>query len=182
MTQPTFLNLHPNEYSQEIHYYPFAVKSDRCVGSCNTLNELSNKVAVSNKIEDLDISVFNMITKINQLETVTKHISCECKCWFDGRKCNSVHWWNNDKFWFEYKKHICEIDYLWNPATCSCKIGKYLASITDDSIITCDEDAEEETKTITTNFNKKMQCLKQKNYILLPFLLITVALLIAVSI
>ena len=80
MTQPTFLNLHPNEYSQEIHYYPFAVKSDRCVGSCNTLNELSNKVAVSNKIEDLDISVFNMITKINQLETVTKHISCECKC------------------------------------------------------------------------------------------------------
>ena len=80
MTQPTFLNLHPNEYSQEIHYYPFAVKSDRCVGSCNTLNELPNKVAVSNKIEDLDISVFNMITKINQLETVTKHISCECKC------------------------------------------------------------------------------------------------------
>ena len=80
MTQPTFLNLHPNEYSQEIHYYPFAVKSDRCVGSCNILNELSNKVPVSNKTKDLNVSVFNMITKIKQLETVTKHISCEYKC------------------------------------------------------------------------------------------------------
>ena len=24
--QPTLINLHPNEYSQELHYYPFAVK------------------------------------------------------------------------------------------------------------------------------------------------------------
>ena len=36
--QPTLINLHLNEYSQELHYYPFAVKLDRCVGSCNALN------------------------------------------------------------------------------------------------------------------------------------------------
>ena len=42
MTQPTFINLHPNEYKQEFHYYPFPVKVDRCVGSYNTLNDLSN--------------------------------------------------------------------------------------------------------------------------------------------
>ena len=41
MTQATLISLHPNEYSQEFHYYPFAIKSDRCVGSCNTLNDLS---------------------------------------------------------------------------------------------------------------------------------------------
>ena len=35
------------EYSQEIDYYPFAVKLDRCVGSCNTLNDLSNKTMCS---------------------------------------------------------------------------------------------------------------------------------------
>ena len=46
MTQPTLMNLHPNEYNQEFHYYPFAVKLGRCVGSCNTLNDLSNKVYV----------------------------------------------------------------------------------------------------------------------------------------
>ena len=46
MTQPTLINLYSNEYSQEFHYYPFAVKLDRCVGSCNTLNDLSNKVCI----------------------------------------------------------------------------------------------------------------------------------------
>ena len=39
MIQLTFINLRPNEYSQEFHYYPFAVKLDGCVRSCNTLND-----------------------------------------------------------------------------------------------------------------------------------------------
>ena len=49
MTQPALINLHPNEYSRELHYYTVAVKLDRCVESCNILNDLSNKVYVSNK-------------------------------------------------------------------------------------------------------------------------------------
>ena len=44
MTQPTLTNLYPNKYSRQLHYYQFAVKLDRCVGSCNILNDLSNKV------------------------------------------------------------------------------------------------------------------------------------------
>ena len=50
--QPTLIHLHPSEYSQELCYYPFAVKLDKYVGSCNTLNDLSNKVCVPNKTED----------------------------------------------------------------------------------------------------------------------------------
>ena len=37
------------------------------------------------------------------------------------------------------KHHICEKDYIWNPATCSCEKRKYLPSIIDDSVITFDE-------------------------------------------
>ena len=37
MIQPTFINLNPIEYSQEFHYYPYAVELDRGVRSCNTL-------------------------------------------------------------------------------------------------------------------------------------------------
>ena len=59
--KPTFINLHPNKYSQELHYYPFMIKLFKCVGCCNTLNHLCNKVRVSNKTEDLNIHVFNMI-------------------------------------------------------------------------------------------------------------------------
>ena len=94
--QPTIINLHPNAYSQEFHHYPFAVKLDRCIGSCNTLNDLSNKVCVSNT-EDLNLSMFNMITGINESKILTKLISTECICKFDGRKCNSNQWWNNNE-------------------------------------------------------------------------------------
>ena len=57
MIQPTLINLHANEYSQEFYYYPFSVKLDRCVGSCNTHNDSSNKVCVPNKTKDSNLSV-----------------------------------------------------------------------------------------------------------------------------
>ena len=53
--------------------------------------------------------------------------------------------------------------YLESFYICSCENGKYLASITDNSVITCDEiiDADaksndKETKSIPINFNEKM--------------------------
>ena len=87
MILPTLIHLHPNEFCQEFHHYPFAVKLDRCVGKCNNLYDLSNKAGVPNKTEDLNLGMFNMVTEINQLKTLTKHISCECKYRFDERKC-----------------------------------------------------------------------------------------------
>ena len=87
--QPTLINLHPNEYSHPFHYEPLLVKSDKCFGSCNTINNLSNKVCVSNKTEDLNLSVFNMMAGINESKTLTKYISCKCKSKLDGTKCDS---------------------------------------------------------------------------------------------
>ena len=84
------------------------------------------------------------------------------------------------------KNHVCKEDYVWDPSKCVCKNIKYLASIMDNSSIICDEVIElydEEIKTIPTNFNeKKVTCKVQSFYILLAFLLITIALLIAGSV
>ena len=55
MIQPILINLHPDKYSHELHYCPFEIKLDRCVWSCNTLNDLSNKACVPNKAEDLHV-------------------------------------------------------------------------------------------------------------------------------
>ena len=128
-----------------------------------------------------------MIGGINESKALTKHISCECRCKFDERKCNSDQWWNNNKCQWECKS--CDVspkDCIWNLSTCSCKNGKYLASIMDDSAITCDEVIEsynKETKTIPTNFNEKKAIWKtQIFFILLAFLFITIAFLTAVSI
>ena len=47
--------------------------------------------------------------------------------------------------------------YIWNSTICSCENGNYLASIMDDSAITCEiiESYNKETKTISTNSNNK---------------------------
>ena len=149
MTQPILINLHPHEYSQLFHHYPFAVKLDRCVGNFNTLNDLSNKVCVPNKKEDLNLRVF-------QNGYMNKWIEYKCK--LNETKCNSNQWWNNDKCRYKYKKHhICKKEYVCYPSICICE--KYLASIMDDSAIIWDEiivSHDEEIKTIPTNFNKKV--------------------------
>ena len=69
---PTLINTHPNEYSQEFHYYPFTVKLDRSVGSCNTLSDLSNKLCDPSKTEDLNLNVFNMSSRINESKNINK--------------------------------------------------------------------------------------------------------------
>ena len=108
-----------------------------------------------------------MTTGLNESKKLTKHMSCECKCKFDGTKCNSDQWWNNNKCWCDCKKHcICEKDYVQNSVTCNCENGKYLASNMDDSVIICEEiiDIKE------TNFNeKKVTCKTQISIFCLPF-------------
>ena len=65
------------------------VELDKHVESCNTLNDLSNKVCVPNKIEDLNLRVFKIVTGIYSSKTLTKDISFEHKCKFEGKKYNS---------------------------------------------------------------------------------------------
>ena len=42
----------------------------------------------SNKTEGLNLNVCNMITRTNKGETLTKHISCDCKSELHGKTCN----------------------------------------------------------------------------------------------
>ena len=111
--------------------YRFVVKLDRCVRSCNTLNNVSNKVCVPNKTDDLNLTVFNMIAGINESKTWTRHISCQCKCRFHVTKCispmntsSSIHHRHTFKFhvkslsrfrrfWKTDPRGYYEIDSMW---------------------------------------------------------------------
>ena len=131
--------------------------------------------------------MLKLITGISKSKTITKHVIFEWKCKFDV-KVNVIQInggivinVNDSAKSAVYVKNY----YIWNAATYSCKDGKYLANIMNDSVITCDEilDADEETITVPTNFNEEKYNLWNNNlYTWLPFLLITVAILIGVSI
>ena len=88
--QPTLITLRPYEYGQGLRYYLLAVNLDRCMGSWYTLNDLSTRLRAPEKTEDLNLNVFNMITRTNQSKALTKGINlCRCECQFDSRKYNS---------------------------------------------------------------------------------------------
>ena len=81
-----------------------------------------------------------MITGTNESKTLTNHIPCKWKCRYERKKYNSNQWWNNNKCWYDCKEvYVCEKDYIWNPATCICENGKYLAIIMDDLAIIFDK-------------------------------------------
>ena len=80
LTQPTLINMHPNECNQELRYYQFLVKLDRCTENYNNLDEPSSRVYVPNKTEDLNLHVFNTIIRINEFKKLIKHLSCKCEC------------------------------------------------------------------------------------------------------
>ena len=89
MTQTTPINFLPNEYSQELRYYPSSVNLDRCAGSCDTLDDLSSRVCNPNETEDLNLNIFNMTGWIKESKSLTRHISWKWECKFYSKTCNS---------------------------------------------------------------------------------------------
>ena len=47
-------------------------------------------MCVPNKTEDLNLNVFNLITRINDSKALTKHMSRESKCKCDGKNIIEV--------------------------------------------------------------------------------------------
>ena len=134
--QPTLFNLHPNEYRKEFYCYPFAVKLDRCAGRCNIINDLSNKACLPNKTEDLNLSVLNMITEINESKHQPSIYHAHVNVNFLKQNVIKINGGITINVYLSVKKHhICEKEYVWKPATCNFENGKYLASIMNDSTI-----------------------------------------------
>ena len=80
-----------------------ALKLDERVGSCNTLNDLSDKECVPIETEDLTLSAYRKHDYRNKwIEDVNKAYIIQ----MNGIKCNSNQDWNNDKCWREYKNII----------------------------------------------------------------------------
>ena len=73
-----------------------------------------------------------MVTKKNQTKTMTKHISCDCKCKFINTTRNSNQKRNNETCQCECKNYNCR-------KGDSCNPSKYLKVIDDTSVIQCDE-------------------------------------------
>ena len=85
-TRPSLIDLNTNEQ----RYYPFVLSFDRRDGSCNTLDglyemifDMSDRLCVSNKIENVNVEVVSMISRNNELKLTVKSTSCNFRYRFD---------------------------------------------------------------------------------------------------
>ena len=117
-------------------FYPFSVKINKCSGNCNNINDPHAIICVPDVTKDLNVKVFNLMSRTNKIRQIKWHESCKCICRLDEIICNNKQIWNKDKCRCKFKelidKGVCEKGYTWNPSNCECKcnkscnVGKYL--------------------------------------------------------
>ena len=61
------------------------VMLETCNEICNTIDNLNGRICVLNKTKTGNINLSHMAKRINEAKALTKHISCDCKCKFDGK-------------------------------------------------------------------------------------------------
>ena len=47
-------------------FYPFSIKTGKCSGNCNNINNPYAKVCVPDFIKDLNVKVFNLMSRTNE--------------------------------------------------------------------------------------------------------------------
>ena len=117
-------------------FFPVSIKTTKCSGSCNNINDPYAKLGVPDVIKNLDVKVFNLMSRTNETRHIKWHETCKCKCRLDASTCNNKQRWNEDKCMCECKelidKGVCDKRFIWNPSNCefecdkSCDIGEYL--------------------------------------------------------
>ena len=85
-------------------FYRFSVKTSKCVGSCNNINDPYAKMCIADVVKNLNVKVFNLMSRTNETRHTEWHETCKCKCRLDASVCNDKQHWNNDKCMCECKE------------------------------------------------------------------------------
>ena len=117
-----------NVNSDEPVFYPFSIKTSKCSGSCNNINDPYAKMCVPDVVKNLNVKVFNLMSRTNETRHIEWHGMCKCKCRLDASFYDNKHHWNDDKCRCECKelidKGVCDKKFIWNPSNCECECYK----------------------------------------------------------
>ena len=70
-------------------FYPFSIKISKCSGNCNNINDPYSKICVPDIIKNLNVKVFNLVSRTNETRFVEWQETCKCECRLDAIVCNN---------------------------------------------------------------------------------------------
>ena len=133
MSRPKIIDVNANEPV----FYPYSIRINKCIGSCNNINDPFAKLCILDVVKNINVKVFNLMSRINEMRGIVCHETCKCVCRLTEAICNAKQVWNKDKCHCECKedlinKLVWDKGYISNPSTCSCEcdklcdVGQYL--------------------------------------------------------
>ena len=104
------------------------VNSDKYSGSCNNINDPYAKLFVLDVVKNINLKVFNLMSRTKETRHIEWHEMCKCKCRLDASVCNNKQHWNKDKYRCESKELIdkgaCDKGFICNFSNCECECDK----------------------------------------------------------
>ena len=103
--RPEIININSNNPV----FYPFSIKTSKCCGKCNNINDPYAKMCIPDVVKDLNVKVFHLMSRTNETKHIKWHETCKCESRLDAIVCNNKQRWNKNK---------------WNPSNCECECNK----------------------------------------------------------
>ena len=117
-------------------FFPFSIETSKCSEGCNNANYPYRKTCVPDIVKSLNVKVFNLMLRANQIGFIEWHETHKCEWKFGENVCNNKQRWNKNKSRLECEelidKGVCNKGFIWNLSNCDCEpdkacdVGKYL--------------------------------------------------------
>ena len=105
-----------NVNSNEPLFYSFSIKTSKCSGSCNNINDPYAALCAPDVAKNFKMKVFNLMSRTNETRHIKWHETCKCKCRLDASVCNNKQRWTEDKCIYECKelidKGVCNKEFI----------------------------------------------------------------------
>ena len=75
--------------SNEPTFYPCSIEGNEFCGSCNNINDPYSKMCVPDLVKNINVKVFNLMSRTNEARHTEWHETCKCKCTLDTSVCNN---------------------------------------------------------------------------------------------
>ena len=59
--------------------FSFRIEASKCSGSCNNINYLYAKICVPDLVKNLNVKVFNLISRTNETRQIEWYETCTCE-------------------------------------------------------------------------------------------------------
>ena len=70
-------------------FYSFSIRINKCSGNCKNIDNPYARICVPDVIKNLNVTVFNLMSRTNETRFIKWHEKCKCECRLNAIICNN---------------------------------------------------------------------------------------------